>query len=691
MQGQFRCFSGTVYAAFVFALLFPLSLFAATIDQNGPKAVIADKIEYNVRDKSIKTAGNTEVWTKSGQRMTLADAYVDEGGVIAYGTSAEIFLNSKTRIRAAEIVKSGDVTTAERITYTACHSCETKVNAWEISAARLKHDNETHYMHFENPVFRTYGIPVFWFPYMTYPDPTIRHKSGLLLPYINSTNNMGTQINIPLYIAVSDTHDFTFTASYLTAENPLWQLEHRLNANRSRFRTAGSFTSNQEGLNRWHMFNDDEIELGTHARAEIFFQRTSDKTYLQKYGFYDAQPYLDSGGRVELFAESGYVSTEVHFFQELRAFSSKYSNYGNLTDPSGDILPNIHGVFQTMPLFADTYMSFMGDMIGINNSDTGSATQRMLGAAVITSPWTLFWGQKLSLSGSVRYDVYNFINTDLLDGTNNWTGIKNRFLPSGYAEWSWALVNRQNNWTHVLEPRIRVTTMGQVKTPAFANIDSSGTILSDATLFSGNRFSGYDLWENGTYTDYGLSLFSYYGSNVALNGFFGQSYDFSPPIDLDPNSGFHDGFSDYVGRVGVEYDGWISLNNRFRFAENNLGLRHLETVAKIGARNYIEGGYIIAAQLLDADTVDKNISEIVAGFGINLTDRFSARIRTIYNITDMRIQRQNAGIYYDHPCYTVAFEYNKDGAVRENLAVGENYRGNTTFNLTFSLKLTETK
>ncbi|MCL1902127.1 MAG: hypothetical protein FWG18_00685, partial [Alphaproteobacteria bacterium] len=90
-------------------------------------------------------------------------------------------------------------------------------------------------------------------------------------------------------------------------------------------------------------------------------------------------------------------------------------------------------------------------------------------------------------------------------------------------------------------------------------------------------------------------------------------------------------------------------------------------------------------------TVDKNISEIVAGFGVNLTGRFSVRTRTTYNITDGRIQRQNAGLFYDHPCYTLAFEYNKDGAIRTNLAANENYVGHTTFKLTFSLKLTEDK
>ena len=241
------------------------------------------------------------------------------------------------------------------------------------------------------------------------------------MPDLKSTNQMGTQINIPLYIYLSDTHDMTVTFSYLTQENPLFQIEHRLNADHSEYRTKGSFTHNREGENRWHIFNDDVIELGEYARATIFLERASDKTYLQKYGFYDDQPYLDSGAKLELFGQSSYVVADAHIFQELRDSTGRWSA------PDGNILPNIRAVHQTTPLFGETYATFGADILGI--SGDGTSAQRMIGDARITSPWTLWGGNRLTLSMEARYDVYHFNNIDLIDG-QKFSVLKNRFLPS---------------------------------------------------------------------------------------------------------------------------------------------------------------------------------------------------------------------------------------------------------------------
>ena len=70
-------------------------------------------------------------------------------------------------------------------------------------------------------------------------------------------------------------------------------------------------------MDRWHIFNKDLIELGDNAFI-FFFDRTSDKTYLQQYDFYNNQPYLDSGARLEMFTSRGYTTMDAHFFQELQ-------------------------------------------------------------------------------------------------------------------------------------------------------------------------------------------------------------------------------------------------------------------------------------------------------------------------------------------------------------------------------------
>ncbi len=660
----------------VFAACFaPFALDAASVvDMNSARTITAPKIEYNVKDESIKTTGKTEITNASGQKVTLVDSYISKSGADAAGRDIELWLGQNVHVTADSIVRESEDTVSEHATFTACYGCDEYGNAWEISSSKISHDNVEHLMQFYNPVLWIYGLPVAWFPYIEMPDPTIKHKSGLLLPDFNSTNQMGTQFNLPIYIALSDMHDATVTVSYLTQENPLFQLEHRLNAPHSEYRTHGSYTHNRAGEDRWHIFNDDIIEMGEHVRTTVYLERASDKTYLQKYGFYGDQPYLDSGAKVELFGQTGYVVADAHIFQELRDSSNRFAT------PSGNILPNVRGVYQTTPLFSETYARLNADILGISGS--GTASQRVIGDARVVSPWTLWGGNQITGSLSLRYDVYNFDNTEMVDGSI-YTGMKSRFLPSGYVEWGLPLARPGQSWTHVIEPRARFTAMRQLAQAAYAlNNDSAGALLSDSTLFSDNRFSGLDLWENGTFADYGArwAAFDTTGQNVEV--FVGQTFDFTKRADTDPNSGFHNGQSDYVGRIGYENDKWLSVTSRFRFAEDNLALRHIESDARIGtSRNYFTAGHIWAAQFIDAETMDEDINEVTGGFGIHLTERLGIKFRAIYNITDDKFQRHTGGIFYNHPCYYLSLTYRRDNAVKED------YVGTTTFQFRFGMSI----
>jgi LPS-assembly protein len=460
----------------------------------------------------------------------------------------------------------------------------------------------------------------------------------------------------------------------MTQENPLFQSEHRLNASHSEFRTNGSFTRNRDGEFRWHIFNDDVIELGEHVRTTIYLERASDKTYLQKYGFYGDQPYLDSGAKIEMFGESGYAVADAHIFQELR------SNQTLVPVPGGDILPNVRGIYQTKPIFHETYLLLNADILGISG-DT-FASQRVIGASRIVSPWTIWGGNRITASLSARYDIYNFDNTEMIDHSN-YSGLKSRFLPSGYLEWSLPMMKGGGAWRQIIEPRARLTVMQSLDNAAFAsNNDSSGALLSDATLFSNNRFPGLDLWENGTFADYGARWAAFDGAGHNVEVFLGQSYDFIERPDTDPNSGFHNGASDYVGRIKYESNKLLSLGTRFRLSENNLSLRHMETAAKIGTfRNYLNFGHIWAAQFIDAETQGDDINELNAGLNIYLTERVGLKFNAIYNITDKNFQRHSGGIFYNHPCYFLLLEYRRDNAQKED------YVGNTTFQFRFGMNI----
>lgn len=658
------------------AVFIPVYAFGVAVDMNQPKTIRADKIEYNINTKTIKTSGKTEITTKSGQRMTLSDSYISQQTNQLSGDDIQLWLGQHVYVKSDAVTRDGDITIAKHALFTACDGCDEYGDAWTITAYELVHDLDERMLYFHSSTLWVYDVPVFWLPYFAMPDPGVKHKSGFLMPDFESTNKMGTQINIPLYISLSDTHDMTVTLSYLTQENPLFQLEHRLNTPHSEFRTRGSFTHDKAGENRWHVFNDDIIELGENTRATLFLERASDKTYLQKYGFYNAQPYLDSGAQIELFGQSGYVVADAHVFQELRS--------AGLTEaaPSGNILPNVRAVYQTAPIYYETYLTLNADVLGISGSNV--ASQRVIGDVRLVSPWTLWGGNRMTASFSTRYDMYHFDNAEMIDG-DKFSGIKNRFLPSGYIEWGLPLFRPNYAWTQIIEPRARLTIMRRTDAEQFAaNNDSAGAFLSDATLFSDNRFAGLDLWENGTFADYGMRWAAFNQDGQMIEVFLGQSYDLTDRAATDLNSGFHNGASDYVGRIELNNASWLTLDTRFRFGRDRLNLRHVETNAHIGkSATYLNLGHMWSQRFEDDGTINdnNNINEMMAGFGIQITNRWSVYFNSIYNMTYGDFQSHDGGVKYNHPCYYLSAGYRRDNTVKED------YTGSTTFQFRFGMNI----
>lgn len=670
------------FISFLSICVLPTFAMALGVNMNEAKTIKSDSIEYNVKTEEMKASGNTEITNASGQRIKSNNLTISKDKNSVSSNDIELWLGKHVYIRAKEITRDGVETVAKNAEFTACDECDDYGNAWEIFSKKVIHDSNEKMLYFHNASFWVYDntFPILWLPYYEMPDPSVKYKTGFLNPSFNSTNDMGLQINIPFYVNFSNTHDLTTTFSYLTKENPLFQAEHRLNLRHSEFRTKGSFTHNKEGENRWHIYNNDKIELGENARAYVYIARTSDKTYLQKYDFYDYQPYLDSGAKLELFGQTSYVVADTHIFQELRQAR------GNQHSISGNILPNIRGTYQTDPFFKETYLNLSSDILGVSGDDSNS--QRLIGEARIISPWTLWFGNRVTASVAARYDIYNFNKTSVYeDGQqkDSFSGIKSRFLPNGYVEWGLPLYSVKNTWTYIIEPRARLTIMEHTnKDSVFAvNNDSAGRFLSDTTLFSNNRFAGLDVWENGNFIDYG-ARWAAFNDNHNIEIFLGQTYDFNTDsTDKDFNdNGFRNGFSDYVGRIAYSRK-YFQIASRFRFDRENLGLSHIENSLYFGKSGYyLTLGHIWDTQPIDVfSTTDKNTHEVSAGGGIPLTDRFRIAGSVIYNAYEHLVQRRSAGIYYEHPCYHFSLEYSRDNTIKYE------YTGNTTYRFKFGISI----
>ena len=139
--------------------------YAVALDTETPKTITSEKIEYNVKTETIKTSGETEIVNQTGQRMTLTDSYISPDGESLSGNDIKLWLGDHVYIESDNIVREGVKTIAYDSLFTACQDCDPYGNAWEITAKKIIHNEDTHMLKFFNPVLWTYDIPVMWLPF----------------------------------------------------------------------------------------------------------------------------------------------------------------------------------------------------------------------------------------------------------------------------------------------------------------------------------------------------------------------------------------------------------------------------------------------------------------------------------------------------------------------------------------------
>ena len=207
----------------------------------------ADRVIYDQTTKRLHAEGNvrlTEVDGKVtyGTIMDLSDDYRD-----GFVDSLRLDTPDQTRMAAARAERTnGNTTIFHSGVYTACAPCKDdpkKPPLWQVKAARIIHDQTEKMIYFEQARLEFFGVPLLWMPYFSAPDPTVKRKTGFLMPWINSSSVYGQAVEIPYYWALAPDYDATFSPMITTKQGALLQGEFRqrlLNGAYS-FRAAGIY------------------------------------------------------------------------------------------------------------------------------------------------------------------------------------------------------------------------------------------------------------------------------------------------------------------------------------------------------------------------------------------------------------------------------------------------------------------
>ena len=173
----------------------------------------ADRVIYEQNTKRMRAEGNA--------RFTEADGKVVHGEIIdltdqfrdGFVDSLQLEAADKTRFAAPRAERQdGRYTVFQSGVYTACEPCKDdprKPPRWQVRATRIIHDDTEKMIYFESARLEFFGFPMFYWPYLSTPDPTVKRKSGFLIPNFGYSSSACGFVSAPYFWALAPNYDFT--------------------------------------------------------------------------------------------------------------------------------------------------------------------------------------------------------------------------------------------------------------------------------------------------------------------------------------------------------------------------------------------------------------------------------------------------------------------------------------------------
>ena len=161
---------------------------------------------YNSIKNILYSRGEIILEDKNKNEFLFSEIYIDEKKKKIIGSDAKIFFkdnsfkanpNNDPRIFANSVSISEGVTSVQKGALTYCKFRENeKCPPWELRAKKIKHNNSKKTIYYDNAFLKIYDFPIFYFPKLSHPDPTVKRRSGFLVPSFSNSSNIGFGVNI---------------------------------------------------------------------------------------------------------------------------------------------------------------------------------------------------------------------------------------------------------------------------------------------------------------------------------------------------------------------------------------------------------------------------------------------------------------------------------------------------------------
>ena len=600
-------------------------------------SVEADKVIYDQKTKRLHAEGNIRMTDAEGKItyaniMDLSDDYRD-----GFVDSLRVDTEDQTRMAATRADRSsGNYTVFDNGVYTACAPCKDdpkKPPLWQVKGARIIHNQTDKMLYFENAQLEFFGVPMAYLPYFSTPDPTVKRKSGFLMPGFTSYTAFGYGVEMPYYWAIAPDMDATFTPRITSKQGVLLQTEFRQRFNDGAYQirlygidqldqkqftgqpgdrqfrwgvdTKGQFALNDKWVWGWdgvllsdYFFMSDYrlaqykdpfgsfLSLPTEAISQLYLTGVGNRSFFDARAIY----YLSySGNQNQVPVVAPVIDYNNVINQNILGGEFSYkTNFVNLTRETAVFDPitttaNTNSLCLTTsadPMARTPSQCLLRGMPGTYTRLTAEAQWRKSYTDPFGQIWTPF--------ASVRADA---INADVSNqpGVSSYLPVGDtqtvRLMPTVGLEYRYPFINVQPWGSTTIEPIAQVIIRpNETYAGRFPNEDAQSMVFDASNLFSVDKFSGYDRVEGGGRANVGVQSTTQFDKGGAVKVLFGQSYQLfgmnSYAVQDSINTGLDSGLdkprSDYVASASYSPNRTYTFSIRSRMDEQTWNIQRFE-------------------------------------------------------------------------------------------------------------------
>ncbi|CAN7764995.1 LPS-assembly protein LptD [Mesorhizobium sp. LjNodule214] len=715
---------------------------AVQIDYGGNK-LVAQRVVYNRNTKRMVASGAVEIINSDGTKINSEHIDITDDFADGFVNALRVETPEKAYFAAESAERMGGVlTTFHNGVYTACEPCEDKPDkapTWRVKARKIIWNGEKKTVRFENANFEFFGFPLAYLPAFEIADPTVKRKSGFLIPGINYNTDLGFGVKVPYYFALSPTYDLTVAGTGYTKQGFLGEAEWRQRFNNGQYtlKMAGIRQENPEEFINSSGYNVDSGAagdpnkfrgmMGTKGQFainprwnfgwDVLLQ--SDKNFSRTYAIdgysdvthqsmiyltgLDGRNYFDVRAmRIEVQENTLSSDPSARAAQQPWVLPSlDYAYIPDMSVAGGQLSLNVNARVISRDRLDEAFETAYDDSTPVERvPGIEGQSSRLTAEAEWKRTFTTDGGLQLTPLLALRGDAgyvnatsnslaaINEMATNLGVDDNMRTSLS-RYMATAGLEMRWPVLFSMPSSSHVVEPMAQVFVRPNeqyVGGLAVPNEDAQSFVFDASTLFERDKFSGYDRVEGGTRANVGFRYSGAYENGWSTNAIFGQSYQmagensFTAPdlVNVGAYSGLDKPTSDYVGLIGFNSPSGFSGSLSGRFDEQSFDVRRAEVKAAYsGLPVSLSAKYaFIQAQPLYGFTTDRH--EVTLGASTHLAENWRVFGTGTYDLEQSVLVNDGVGFAYNDSCFTylMTFSESRDTVTRE-------VSQNVGFNLSF--------